>query len=304
MLRFLPAPVRGVIALMLYTLNTLGCFITMFPFILLKAILPLDRVRLFLTRVLMVLGMGWIHINSLILVMTQKIEWDVKGLSGLDPKTSYLVISNHRSWADILVLQHLFKHRIPFLKFFLKKELIWVPFLGVAWWALEFPFMKRYSREFIQKHPELRGKDIETTRTYCEKFKKSPISVINFLEGTRFDTSKRQKQKSPYQHLLLPKAGGAAIVLSAMGECLDQIIDVTIIYPENETAPAFWEFLKGEIPKVAVRIRRLEIPEQFAGANYEQDPKFQEAFKHWVNALWQEKDKQIAAVLEQYGKTE
>lgn len=304
MLRFLPAPVRGVTALLLYTLNTIGCFITMFPFILVKAILPLERARLFFTKILMVLGMAWISINSLILMMTQKIEWDVKGLSGLDPQTSYLVISNHRSWADILVLQHLFKRRIPFLKFFLKKELIWVPFLGVAWWALEFPFMKRYSREFIRKYPELRGKDIETTRKYCEKFKKSPISVINFLEGTRFDASKQQKQKSPYRHLLLPKAGGAAVVLSAMGDCLDRIIDVTIIYPENETAPSFWEFLKGEIPAVSVRIRRLEIPEQFVGTNYEQDQKFQEAFKQWINALWREKDKQIAAVLEQYGKTE
>ncbi|MFO7837925.1 MAG: acyltransferase [Desulfosalsimonadaceae bacterium] len=302
MLKFLPAPVRAGIAMLLYTFNTIGCFITMFPVILLKVIIVHDRARLGLTKVLMGLGMAWININSLILMATQKIKWDVQGLAGLNPKASYLVISNHRSWADILILQHLFKHRIPFLKFFLKKELIWVPFLGIAWWALEFPFMKRYSREFIQKHPELKGKDIETTRKYCEKFKKAPISVINFLEGTRFNEPKRQKQQSPYRHLLLPKAGGAAIVLSAMADCLDQIIDVTIIYPENETAPTFWEFLKGQIPKVTVRIRLLEIPDEFVGRNYEQDQKFQEEFKQWVNTLWTEKDREMDAIFKQHGR--
>ncbi|MBS3759221.1 MAG: acyltransferase [Desulfobacterales bacterium] len=304
MLNFLPAPVRGVVALLLYTLNTIGCFVTMFPLILLKIIIFNDSVRFGLTKGLIALGMAWIHINSLILWLTQKIQWDIKGLSGFNPKASYLVISNHRSWADILILQHLFKRRIPFLKFFLKKELIWVPFLGIAWWALEFPFMKRYSREFIQNHPELKGTDIETTRKYCEKFKKSPISVINFLEGTRFDESKRQKQQSPFRHLLLPKAGGTAVVLSAMGESLDQIIDVTLIYPENKTAPSFWEFLEGRIPKATVRIRRLDIPAEFAGANCERDKKIQEDIRHWVNALWTEKDKEIAAILEQHGRSQ
>lgn len=304
MLRFLPARVRGTIALLLYSLNTIAFFIIMLPVILLKAIIPLNSVRHSLTQLLMLLGLGWINVNSLIMMITQKIKWDVTGLDGLDPKASYLVISNHRSWADILVLQHLFKHRIPFLKFFLKKELIWVPFLGIAWWALEFPFMKRYSREFIQKHPELKGKDIETTRKYCEKFKKSPISVINFLEGTRFNEPKRQKQQSPYKHLLLPKAGGAAMVLSVMADCLDQIIDVTIIYPENEKAPTFWEFLQGQIPKVTVRIRLFEIPDKFVGRNYEQDQKFQEEIKQWVNALWTEKDREMAAIFKQHGRNQ
>jgi len=304
MLRLLPPPLRATIALILYTGNTIGCFITILPLIVLKVILPPANLRHALTRLMMQLGMLWIGVNSWILRMTQRIEWDVEGLEGFDPQSSYLVISNHRSWADILVLQHLWKYRIPFLKFFLKKELIWVPLLGIAWWALDFPFMKRYSRQYLQKHPERKGKDIETTKKYCERFKKSPISVINFLEGSRFDPQKQKFQGSAYKHLLTPRAGGVAVVLSAMGEMLDAIIDVTIVYPENQAPLPFWTFLRGEIPVVVVRVRRLPIPEAFVGANYEQDKEFQQTFKDWINSLWAEKEQQIETILAQYGKVD
>lgn len=300
MLAFLPGPVRGAVALLLYTANTVGGVGTLIPFILLKAVIPHEGVRHGLTRVITCGAWGWVYINSFILRITQEIAWDVEGLEGYNPASSYLVISNHRSWADILVLQHLWKGRIPFLKFFIKRELIWVPLLGIAWWALDFPFMKRYSKEFLKKHPGLKGKDIETTRRYCEKFKRSPISVINFVEGTRFDERKRQKQQSPYRHLLKPRAGGTAVVLSSMGECLEAIIDVTIVYPENDSPLPFWHFLKGRIPVVALRARRLEIPAEFLGRNYEQDPDFQRDFRAWINALWREKDRQVQALLDDY----
>ena len=111
---------------------------------------------------------------------------------------------------------------VPFLKFFLKKELIWVPILGIAWWALDFPFMKRYSAAVLKKRPHLRGKDIEITRQACKKFKSLPVSIMNFVEGTRFTREKHDKQKSPFTHLLKPKAGGIGFVLSTMGEQLQQ----------------------------------------------------------------------------------
>ena len=303
MLRFLPGPVRGAIALLLYTGNTVGAFTTILPFVILKTIIPHEGIRHTLTRLLTAIAWVWIYLNSLILRLTQHIAWDVEGLDGFDPKTSYLVISNHRSWADILVLQHLWKRRIPFLKFFLKRELIWVPLLGIAWWALDFPFMKRYPKEFLEKHPELKGKDLETTRRYCEKFKKSPISVINFVEGTRFDERKRRHQDSPFRHLLKPRAGGTATVLSAMGDCLEAIIDVTIVYPENSAPLPFWDFLKGRIPRVVLRARRVEIPPAFVQPGAEADPEFRQAFHEWLNGLWEEKDRQIDEILHSYKKT-
>ncbi|MFP4194805.1 MAG: acyltransferase [Desulfobacterales bacterium] len=300
MFSFLPGPIRGIIAFLLYTANTIGGVFTMIPFVVLKVIIPHEETRHQLTRVITAIAWIWVNINSLILYATQKIRFDVEGLEGYNPRSSYLIISNHRSWADILMLQHLWKHRVPFLKFFIKRELIWVPLLGIAWWALDFPFMKRYSKEFLKKHPELKGKDIETTRRYCEKFKKSPVSVINFVEGTRFDESKRQNQESPYNHLLKPRPGGTAVVLSAMGKYLEAIIDVTIVYPENSAPLPFWDFLKGKISLVVLRARRLEIPSEFIGRSFDQDPEFREQFKNWINALWEEKDRQIASILEKY----
>jgi len=301
MLRFLPGTVRGAVALLLYSVNTIGCFVTMTPFILLKAVVFHEATRNYLTVILMRLGTAWITLNSMILRITQDMTITVEFEEGeafenLSLRKSYLVISNHQSWADILILQHVFNHRIPFLKFFLKRELIWVPLLGVAWWALDFPFMMRYSKEYLEKYPEQKGKDIETTRRYCQKFKHSPISVINFLEGTRFEPEKHEKQQSPFRHLLRPRAGGIGIVLSGMGEQLTKIIDVTIVYPENDPPIPFRDFLKGKVPAVIVHIRTLPIPARFAGKNYETDEVFKKDFQDWINGIWKEKDDQIAAI--------
>ncbi len=297
MLSFLPGSVRAVLAFLLICINTLFWSLFLFAVTLVKLLVPVENIRKILSRWLVVIAEGWVAVNSFILWLTQKIHWDVRGLDDLRMDRSYLVVSNHRSWADILVLQHLLRGRIPFLKFFLKRELIWVPVLGVAWWALDFPFMKRYSREFLKKHPELQGKDMETTRRYCEKFKDSHVSVINFLEGTRYTDSKRDRQESPYQHLLRPKAGGVALVLSSMGDYLANVVDVTIGYPENGNPLPFSALLKGEISRIVVRVRVLPVPQNVVGRDYQQDEEYKAAIQQWVNDLWNDKEAIMEAIL-------
>jgi 1-acyl-sn-glycerol-3-phosphate acyltransferase len=198
---------------------------------------------------------------------------------------------------DILVLQHLLNRRIPLLKFFLKQQLIWVPVMGLAWWALEFPFMRRHTEEYLKKHPEMRGKDQETTRKACEKYALIPTSVMNFLEGTRFTPAKHAKQQSPYRHLLKPKAGGMALALNAMGDKFQAILDVTIVYPDGPIS--FADFLSGKLRRVIVRVCRLPVPQHLMSGDYTQDPAFREAFSQWVQQLWREKDAQIEALLAQ-----
>lgn len=301
MLNFLPAPLAGLITGILFAINTVILVSAQFPFILLKVFIPNTWVRHHLTRVIMAIGTVWIDLNDHIKDLARSTKWDVQGLDeDFSLGSSYLVVSNHRSWSDIYVLQHIFNHRIPFLKFFLKKELIWVPILGVAWWGLDFPFMKRYSRQFIEKHPELKGKDMETTRKFCEKYKKSPVTVLNFLEGTRYNYQKHENQESPFQHLLKPKAGGIAIVLSSMGEYFSKIVDVTIVYPDNEPPITFWAFLRGDIPTIAVRVKTIDIPEEFIGKNYEEDGEFKKQFQQWINQLWEDKDQVIETVFAEY----
>lgn len=301
MMKLVPSLMVGGVTLLLFGLNTVWWCSVLFVFVFIKLIIPHTWIRRQISRLLILIAIIWIEGNSFIFRITHAVQWDVQGIEHLTTKKSYLVVSNHRSWSDIFVLQHVFKHRIPFLKFFLKQELIWVPLLGAAWWALDFPFLKRYSRSFLEKHPELRGKDMAATRKSCEKFKGFPVSVMNFLEGTRFTFQKHKKQNSPYRHLLVPKAGGVALVFSSMGDYLSNVIDVTIVYPENEPPVHFWDLLKGHVPAITVRVKVLPIPENVAGLNYEEDNAFREKIQLWVNQLWRDKDEQIEAVLKDYG---
>lgn len=296
MLHFLPAPLVGLIATVLMTLNALFWVPLLLVVSSLKLVLPFKRVRLLIDPVLLLIAEAWIACNGGWMALTQNTTWDVQGIEGLNPNGWYLVNSNHQSWVDILVLQRLLNRRIPLLKFFIKHELIWVPVMGLAWWALEFPFMRRHSEEFLKKHPEMRGKDQETTRKACEKYALIPTSVMNFLEGTRFTKAKHAKQQSPYRHLLKPKAGGMALALDAMGERFQAILDVTIVYPDG--APTFKHFLLGKMRRVVVRVRVLPIPHHLMGGNYAQDPAFREAFSQWVQQLWRDKDAQIEALLQ------
>jgi len=202
----------------------------------------------------------------------------------------YLVLSNHQSWADIVVLQFILNNRIPYFRFFLKQELVWLPVFNFVWYALDYPYMKRYSKEFIDKNPNLKGKDIETTRKSCERFKDVPVAVMNFVEGTRFRPEKRQRQQSPYKHLLRPKAGGIAYVLSAMGSHLSAILDVTISY--EPAAAGLWHFMCGRVSTVRVRIRQMAITDEILG-DYFDDPNFQKRFQDWVNRLWEHKNQTL-----------
>ncbi len=295
MLNFLPAPLVGLIATVLMVLNALFWVPILLLFSCIKLIIPVKKVRLLIDPILLHIAEAWIAGNSGWMRLTQRTSWDVQGIEGLDYRSWYLVNCNHQSWVDILVLQHLFNRRIPLLKFFLKQQLIWVPVMGLAWWALEFPFMRRHSEEFLKIHPEMRGRDQATTRKACEKFALIPTSVMNFLEGTRFTAAKHQRQQSPYKHLLKPKAGGLALALNAMGDKFQAILDVTIVYPDG--APDFWQFLTGKLKRVIVRVRSLPVPQELAQGDYAADPAVREAFQKWVQQMWLEKDAKIEALI-------
>ena len=146
MLARLPAALRGGLTGLTLGLNTVGVFSCMVPPALLKLVLPFAAVRRACDRLLNGLASRWVAINNAwIAGVAPGAQWDVQGTEGLHERGWYLVSSNHQTWVDILVLQRIFHKRIPFLKFFLKQELIYVPVIGLAWWALDFPFMKRGS---------------------------------------------------------------------------------------------------------------------------------------------------------------
>ena len=288
MLSFLPAPVRAALALLLFVLNTLFWCTPLYIVLLVKLIIPRPGWREFHSRLLMRIAAAWIDSNNLIINLTQRIEWDMAGLEGLRRDEWYLVGSNHQSWVDIVVLQRAFNHRIPFLKFFIKQPLIRVPVLGGAWWALDFPFMKRHSAAYLAQHPEARDQDWETTRRMCERFRNTPTTILNFLEGTRFRPDKHARQQSPYRYLLRPKVGGLAFTLEAMPDRLRTLLDVTLVYPDGPCT--FGDLLMGRIRRVIVRVRALPIPTELLGGDYRNDPAFRAATQNWISQLWVEKD--------------
>lgn len=284
----MPALITGIIASSLLAINILFCATILFFFTFLKIIIPIPFVRKGVTVILTWIANLWITGNSGWMRLTQKMDWEIERPANLDKKGWYFVLSNHQSWVDITVLQHTLNGRIPLLKFFLKQELIKVPIMGAAWWALDFPFMKRYSKEYLEKHPEDRGKDLETTRIACEKFKDMPTSVMNFLEGTRFTQAKHDSQNSPFQNLLKPKAGGMAFALSAMGDQFRSILDVTIHYPQG--IPTYWDFLQGKMQRCKVIVREIAIPAELRHGDYENDEQYRLNFQLWIQELWNEKD--------------
>jgi 1-acyl-sn-glycerol-3-phosphate acyltransferase len=295
MFRALPPVIRGAIAATLLALNTLFWCGVLFVFALVKLIVPAKSVRARVDRMLNAIATRWVSGNSGWMRATQRTKWDVDGFGGLAYRGWYLVNCNHQSWVDILVLQHLLNRRIPMLKFFLKHQLIYVPVIGLAWWALDFPFMRRHSDAYLRKHPEKRLDDIRTSRRACEKFALVPTSVMNFAEGTRFTRAKHRTQHSPYRHLLKPKAGALALALDVLGDRFDALLDVTIVYPDG--APDFWQFLCGNVPRVVVRAQRIPIPAELLRGDYAHDPAYRKSFQHWLQALWSDKDRQIDALL-------
>lgn len=294
----LQPPLIGALAVTFAVLHTLFWAIPLYLATFARIVFsPVRPLRDWFDRSVTRAGEAWIAGNNLAMQALHSTTWVVSGLEHLSPDVSYLVNSNHQSWTDILVLQRVFNRRIPFLRFFIKQELIWVPVLGVAWWALHFPFMKRYSPETLAKHPELRGKDLETTRRVCARLRGTPVSIINFLEGTRFTEAKHDQQQSPYRHLLRPKSGGFAFVLSAMGEQFKSMLDVTIVYPGGR--PSFGDFLCGKVPSVIVDVRERVIPAEMLAGDYSANEAFRARFQHWVADIWSDKDTLITSLLAQ-----
>lgn len=283
----------GITALCILIVTTILGFIPILFLGLLKLI-PIKSWQDRCTRAVDSVATIWCASNNLFVNNVLNIDWAISGLETLSPQQWYLVIANHQSWLDIVILQRLFNRKIPVLKFFIKDQLKWIPFLGFAWWAMGCPFMKRYSKAYLAKKPHKKGKDLSATLKAIDAFKRTPASVMSFIEGTRFTKEKKSLQNSPHQYLLKPKAGGISFVLSSMGEQLASVLDVTIVYPQEQHS--LWDFLCKRIDSVKINIRQLDIPTEFTSLKLIDDEQTQLNFKEWLNQKWTEKDQLIASL--------
>lgn len=288
----LSSSLRGALCALLLTLTTLVLSLALLPPALLKRLLPLASVTRACDRLLMNLAGRWVALNNLWMEAGGRCEhWDLRGLEQLHPQRWYLVASNHLGAVDILVLQRVLHGRIPFLKFFLKRELIWVPVIGLAWWALDFPFMRR------GKTREAQRQDLDTARAACEKFRHLPTSVLNFVEGTRVTAEKRATERSPYRHLLTPKVGGLSVALATLGDQFEALLDITLVFPDG--VPTFWDLLCGRLQHVIVHVRPRAIPSDLLGSDAAGERARMVRLGRWLQQIWREKDDLIDELLQE-----
>lgn len=294
MSRFLAA-ITLPVSIALTILLTILCSVPIIIAGLVKLILPIPAIWRSVSVFCNFMMYCWCEGLAALLHLNPHLKWEIEGLEKLNKKNWYLLICNHHSWADIVVLCVIFRKHIPMNKYFLKQQLAWVPFIGLACWALDMPFMRRYSHSYLIRHPERRGKDVETTRRSCEKFRTHPTTIVNFVEGSRFTEEKRRQTRSPYKNLLPPKAAGIAMALSVLGAQFDKLLDVTLCYPENNDSP-FFDMLSGKLTRIVVRVNLLPVAEELHG-DYVSDKNFKRRFQQWLNALWEEKDTLLTSII-------
>lgn len=292
-----PAPpnvLRGCLALSIYVLNTIFWTTILFVITLPKLALPIKSLQRMFTRISIMLANNWICVNNLNLRLVNRVRWDIQWASGLKRNAWYLLVANHQSWVDILVLQRAMFRKAPFLKFFLKKSLLWVPLLGQAWWVLDFPFLNRADKAKRGRKRRKRHRDLGAIDRSCQKFKLAPVTVMVFAEGTRHTAAKHHRQRSPYVHLLRPKAGGIARTIQAMGEHLDSILNVTIAYPQG--VKTFWRFLCSKHEVIKVKVEKVALPSlPFGKGGHEVAT--QASLQEWMNGLWGEKDRLLGEMV-------
>lgn len=281
------------LTLLILVLTTTLCSIPVLLFGLLK-LLPNQNLKSYCTKMVDKIATLWIEINNTYLNKSNPTRMEITGANNFNPEDWYLVVANHQSWLDIVIIQRLLSRKIPVLKYFIKDQLKWIPFLGFSWWAMGCLFMKRYTQAYLAKNPHKKGKDLQTTHKALKLFKQTPTSLMSFVEGTRYTPQKKLEQNSPYQHLLKPKAGGIGFVISVMSKQINQLLDVTITYPQKESS--LWNFLCHRVDSIKINIRQIPIPQQFLTASLVENDKIQSEFRQWLNQKWLEKDQLISTM--------
>ena len=255
-----------------------------------RAIFPFKSLKIKLSKISNTIGEYTVYGLKIIMKIMHRDAMQVFDNNEFDKNQWYMAVSNHQSWADIFILLVAAHKRIPLLKFFMKKELAWIPFVFLANKTLNMPFVNRHSKKQLEKNPNLRFKDYENTLLACKRFQRSPSTIFSYAEGTRNNSTKHQAQNSPYKNLLIPRVGGIATALSAMPN-IDVLVDYSVVYKSNKRGA--WAFLKGDMRDVKVSVKKYNIPEDLKNKNYSTDEEYRKNFKIWIEGIWEEKDKEI-----------
>jgi len=259
---------------------------------LVRLIIPSKSWKTLWTSVTILVGETCISFNNAWIKILLRPSISITGMENLKKQHWYIATSNHQSWGDIFILQKITNKKVPLLRFFMKDVLKWIPIVSIVGWALDMPFLKRYSKEQIERNPNLRGEDLEQMKKAFKRLETNPGTVFSFAEGTRFTQQKHKDQNSSFKNLLKPKAGGIGVALSTM-PFITTLLDLSISY--NSDSKSFWSFLCGGMSDIKIKVRTIEIPEDLLNKDYSKDSQFRNDLKDWLNQIWEEKDRFLSS---------
>ena len=92
------------------------------------------------------------------------------------------------------------------------------------------------------------------------------------------------------------------LALGALGDDLDAVLDMTIVYPDG--IPTYQDLWQGNIKRIGVDIQKITLPDdllqRLMDGKYQQDEQTKIDMYHWLDALWQQKDQRIQAMLDDF----
>jgi 1-acyl-sn-glycerol-3-phosphate acyltransferase len=191
-----------------------------------------------------------------------------------------MLISNHQQMPDIPAIMKFSKtkERLGDLKFFVKKQLKWVPGMG---WGMQFLDCLYIDRDWASDRENIR-------KTFASLVDgKVPVYLVSFVEGTRLTLPKlaaaqayaRDHGLTLPRHTLVPRSKGFAASVEGLRTHIDAVYDLTIAY--EEAIPSLWQYIKGMVQRIHVHVRRFPVAEL---------PESADDLRRWLMTRWKEKD--------------
>jgi 1-acyl-sn-glycerol-3-phosphate acyltransferase len=281
----------GLLSFLFITVHLAFWIVPIVILALIKLVVPVQFVKELSYRIMVWIYGTAVRINDFLLFKLVRNKIQIRSKETLKTDRNYLILSNHRSWADILILQSVLNRKTPPIRFIVKWELIFMPIVGLICWAYEYPFVKRKSLKYTSPKSGKSKNDFHVIRNKIDKMSANHLSLINFVEGTRFKILKSEKYAAGFKHLLNPHAGGLFNILKNYGDRLDELLNFTIVYKCRQ--PIFWKLLGGRCRHIIVDLQKVQMKELLnrLGA-CDGDVNFVRV-SEWLNDLWQEKDLKI-----------
>lgn len=190
--------------------------------------------------------------------------------------TPYIIVANHYSWLDILVLYAtVFNARQAFV-FVMKRSLIKLPMIGIICWGLGHPLLYRGGA---------RRKNLALLKAAAKKMVTYRHGMMIFPEGTRY--TKVDKKPKSYQKLLTPRTVGFEVLMKELGPTVP-VLDVTLVYSDHEHS--IMDFLAGKFGHVSVVSQLHHVESRDA--------------ESWLLEQWVKKDQLIQSVLSSEKETD